>query len=405
MTNQITCYRIPKLDGSTVGFKLCIVDSPGFEDSRGKTFDERTIEMVKELFKIGIQNLDALCLVVKLGDKRLTPSQKYVFSSILELFAKDISDNMFILITNDDGESGEPKVLGALRDAGVPLKENMVFRFNNANLFKNESHVEWKTRNTSFKRFFDELQSIGRTSVEKSKDVLDTRKSLEMQLGHIQNTIKDQVSVILDIKNDQETMKGHEKDIKYNENFTIHRKVQRPTKVSHCYYCLNCVHCDKTCHFNCKVFANALIWTCEVMSRKRCILCGCLTHTHALQAFSHEMKTVTETETLEEMKIRYNVAKKGADTFNIMIEQNKKELQSLLCKLEATILKADEWITKLQRIALKPEITNIAEYIDKMVAKEKENGKPEFENRIKMIERVKQNILTNKPLIDLINDL
>ncbi|CAG2234384.1 unnamed protein product [Mytilus edulis] len=102
-------------------------------------------------------------------DKKTHAITEICLSSILELFAKDISDNMFILITNDDGESGEPKVLGALRDAGVPLKENMVFRFNNANLFKNESHVEWKTRNTSFKRFFDELQSIGRTSVEKSK--------------------------------------------------------------------------------------------------------------------------------------------------------------------------------------------------------------------------------------------
>lgn len=405
MTDQITCYRIPRKDGTQVGFKLCIVDSPGFGDSRGKEFDKTIIDMVKELFETDIQNLEALCLVVKLGDKRLTESQLYVFSSILELFAKDISDNMFVLITNDDGESGKPKVLGALRDANVPFKEDMVFRFNNANLFSNESHEEWKTRNTSFKRFFDKLQSIDRTSVEKSKTVLKTRENLEIQLNCIQRQIRDQATQILQIKDEKKSLKEKKKDIENNENYTITREVQRPTTVYHPYFCLNCTQCNKTCHFNCKVVGDIFIRTCAVMSWSGYCNCGCYTGTHTLQGFSHEKETVNETETLQDIKKRYDVAQEGVDGYNELIDKNKNKLRESLLELDKMIMTGDEWIKQLQKEALKPAIKNLSDYIDRMITNEKESCQPKYEERIEFIEEVKQYACSNKSLTNLVNDL
>lgn len=128
-----------------------------------------------------IQSLDALCLVVPVSCTRLNDQQKYVFSStsILELFAKDIFGNIFLFLTYDDGAAGEPVTLGALRKADIPFKEDMYFRFNNANVFKKDSGDVWRARNNSFSRFFYELLVIPSNSLSSTKEVLDSRKFLE----------------------------------------------------------------------------------------------------------------------------------------------------------------------------------------------------------------------------------
>ncbi|CAG2226130.1 unnamed protein product [Mytilus edulis] len=155
-TNGITCYRIPWKHGSKIDCKLCVIDTPGFNDTRGPEFDKQISEMVKNLFQKGIKGLDALCLVVNVTRVRITDREMYVFSSILELFAKDISDNIFLFLTHDDGATGEPTILQSLRKSDIPIKNGMHFRFNNANLFSilHSSEV-WKAKDNNFSRFFD----------------------------------------------------------------------------------------------------------------------------------------------------------------------------------------------------------------------------------------------------------
>ncbi|XP_063447208.1 uncharacterized protein LOC134726721 [Mytilus trossulus] len=400
LTDQITCYRIPRKDGSTVRFKLCIVDTPGFGDVRGTNFDKTIIEMVKHLFRKGIQNIDALCLVMKLSDKRLTDSQQYVFSSILEIFAKDISDNIFVLLTNDDGEAGKPQALDALTEAKVPYKEDMVFRFKNGNLFNSESNEsEWKARNTSFKNFFDKLQTIGKISVENTKTVLNTRESLEIQLDNIQKKIRYQAVEILHIKRDENALKLHEVDIEKNKNFTITKEVQRPTTVSRQSYCLNCKHCNATCHYDCKVVLDCLILTCVMMTWKKCTSCSCYSDKHALEKLSHETKIVSETQTLSDIKMQYSVAMQGAEGYKEMINKNKVNLRESLLELDKMIQKAGDWIKQLQNEALQPAVRNMDEYIDRILAKENEK------EHIEIIKMVKKKASANRSMTDLINDL
>lgn len=125
---------MPK-DGSRLTYTLNIIDTPGFGDTRGIDRDLGIIDHIRQLFSEigakGVLFLDAVCFIVKAPDARLTNSQKYIFSSMLSLFGKDIKSNICTLITFADG--AEAPVLASLKEAKIPF--GSTFKFNNSALF------------------------------------------------------------------------------------------------------------------------------------------------------------------------------------------------------------------------------------------------------------------------------
>ena len=63
-------------------------------------------------FENKLDTLDAVCFAIKATDARLSSSQKYVFDSILNLFGKDIKNNIFVLITCCVMKNGKCSVCG-----------------------------------------------------------------------------------------------------------------------------------------------------------------------------------------------------------------------------------------------------------------------------------------------------
>ena len=62
-------------------------------------FDEKIINMIRDLFKNWIETIDAICFVANSTIPRLTTTQKYIFSSIVSLFGNDIADNFVSMLT------------------------------------------------------------------------------------------------------------------------------------------------------------------------------------------------------------------------------------------------------------------------------------------------------------------
>ncbi len=62
--------------------------------------------------------LDAVGFTVQAALARLTPTQKYIFESILAIFGYDVRDNIRFLVTFTDGQT--PPVLGAIKEAKIP---------------------------------------------------------------------------------------------------------------------------------------------------------------------------------------------------------------------------------------------------------------------------------------------
>lgn len=181
-----------------MNYTLNIIDTPGFGYTRGIDRDQYTVDQIRHLFSEdlpkGVLYLDAVCFIVKAPDARLTVSQKYIFSSIMALFGKDIESNICTLITFADG--AEPPVLASLREAKLPF--GSTFEFNNSALFAANTNLVptslspmfWDMGCQSFQKFFDKICKFETRSLALTKAVLQERKQLKNVLACIYPRLK-----------------------------------------------------------------------------------------------------------------------------------------------------------------------------------------------------------------------
>ncbi|XP_059914074.1 uncharacterized protein LOC132462537 [Gadus macrocephalus] len=139
-TSEVTVYKLNHREGFQIDYSLTIVDTPGFGDTRGIERDKKIISQLETLFsaKLGVSDIDAICFVAQASLARLTPTQKYVFDSVLSIFGKDVADNIRILVTFSDGQHCQ--ILDAINESGVPCPKRkdglpIHFKFNNSALF------------------------------------------------------------------------------------------------------------------------------------------------------------------------------------------------------------------------------------------------------------------------------
>ena len=173
-TRCITAYTFHKDRGSPLPYTLTLIDTPGFEDTGGLKRDKQMVAQIKEFFTIqgdqGIDQLHGIGFVASASQPRLTPTQQYVFDSILSVFGKDVADNIFLMVTFADGK--QPPVVDAAKAAGVPFQH--FFKFNNSALFaSNQANDEfdkmfWKMGRKCFQDFFHHFLKAKTISLQQS---------------------------------------------------------------------------------------------------------------------------------------------------------------------------------------------------------------------------------------------
>ena len=182
-TKWITAYTFHHQKGSLLPYTLTIIDTPGFGDTGGPERDYQITEQIRGMFSMPppncIHHLDAIAVVTQAALARLTPTQKYIFDSILAIFGKDIASNIFMMATFADG--GVPPVLAAIKAAGIPSRE--LFKFNNSSLWARPNDrfgkMFWKMGLKSFEDFFAHLKTVETRSLRLTREVLDEREHLE----------------------------------------------------------------------------------------------------------------------------------------------------------------------------------------------------------------------------------
>ena len=90
VTKCITAYTIHHQPGFKTDYTLTIIDTPGLGNTRGINRDKEIMGQIKTFFSTegfdGIDILDAVGFVVPSNPPRLTPTQKYIFDSVLSVF-------------------------------------------------------------------------------------------------------------------------------------------------------------------------------------------------------------------------------------------------------------------------------------------------------------------------------
>ena len=161
-TQRVASYTIHAVHPSR--FTVTVIDTPGFGEV--EETNRRILNDLKQFLSVsGIDSINAVGFVTQASSARLTPTQKYIFHSILSIFGKDIASSILLMATFADRKT--PPVAGALQEAGATFRK--CFRFNNSALYPEEDDEDDDSldsedaEQTNFDEMFWELSMNGFT--------------------------------------------------------------------------------------------------------------------------------------------------------------------------------------------------------------------------------------------------
>lgn len=418
-TSSITSYQLIHQEGFQVPNSLTIIDTPGFGDTKGIDRDRFLVEQIREFFSTpsGVDHLDAVCFVVQSSLARLTPSQRYIFDSILSIFGKDVADNILVLVTFADGQ--KPPVLEAIRVAEMPCPMDngtpVHFKFNNSALFayngrdelmesaeedENFDKMFWKMGVNSLKKFFTALNKLETKSLRLTKEVLDERKQLEVIVEGLQPQIKGGLTKQEEIRNIKAILEQNKDKMKANENFEyeVPKTVAKKEEITG--FITNCQRCHQTCHYPCEIPDDGEKYQCSAMGKdKTCTVCPghCIWSVHFNQKYKWIYEVEIESGTYQELKDNYEAARGEVMTAEGIFQQLNEELACVEEKVVDLIDELSRCLRRLEEIALKPNPLSTPEYIDLLILSEKEEAKPGYMERIQslMAMRERAMLITN----------
>ncbi|XP_022105594.1 uncharacterized protein LOC110987300 [Acanthaster planci] len=410
-TQVLTSYTVYRNHFLSLPYTLTVIDTPGFGDTRGIERDKVILEQIREFFSDseshGIDHIDAIGFVVQASQPRLTPTQKYVFDSILSVFGKDISENILLLVTFAD--SNPPPVLDAVEEAEIPFNGS-IFKFNNSALFaglsnnksrkmkegKKNSGIDdmfWIMGKESFEDFFSDIQGLEARSLVLTKAVLDERKRLEVAVQGLQPQMRMGFCKLEELRREHQLLEQHEADIEANKEFKMEVEVPKCKKIDITgNYITNCNKCHFTCHYPCYIADDAKKAECAAMDEGVCQACPgkCPWDVHFNQQYRFEYYTEKETRTYEEIEARYKDATGKKMTVEQVIQNHTDEFNAVRCRVFALIGESHKSVMRLEEIALKPNPLSAVEYVDILIESEKNSGKPGWQDRVSALQDLRK---------------
>ena len=406
-TSYLTAYTFyPTVDDSPVPYTFTIIDSPGFGGTEGLRRDKEITEQIKKFFTIplpeGIDHLDGIGFVIGASQARLTLTQKYIFDSILSIFGRDVSRNIFTMITFADSQT--PPVLDVIKETEIPSQNEKLFKFNNSALFASNVAQEgiicdkkfWEMNTRSLDKFFLEFPKSECVSLHLTKKVLKEREQLYVSLESLKDQIKLGLDKMEEMRQEELVLQAHELEIEANKEFTFKVTFTKPVHVSlegTGQHTTTCIKCHSTCHKNCKFADERKKINCSAMGEEgKCRICplGCIWSDHKNFPYLIKHEVFTETRTLESLKEKYLKAVHEKDTAKQMLISLTESLENVHVEVLNKIRQAQKSVRRLNEIALKPKPLTEAEYIDLLIESEKRTASPGWTQRVKYYEDAKR---------------
>lgn len=409
-TEWITVYKIYPTEGSRLSYTLNIIDTPGFGDTRGIERDNAIVDQIRQLFSAkgdqGVLYIDAVCFIVKAPDARLTVVQKYIFSSIMSLFGKDIESNICTLITFADGAT--PPVLASLKESKLPFGSK--FNFNNSALFADNKDLIhntlapmfWKMGCSSFEKFFEQICKLQTRSLCQTKNVLDEREQLKTVISNIRPQVTAGLSTLSELQQQLDIFKKYKNEIEDNQNFEydVDETRQEMVDLPQGQHVTNCLQCNITCHEDCKIADDEKKRGCWAMNQDtgQCRICTgkCIWSDHKNTPYIFKYVTETVTKTYAEMKERYEQAVGQKLTHETYIEKLHYDAEDKVENIMSMMNEMNRCKTRLKEIALRPDPLSAIEHIDLMIQSEETEKQSGYLNRIKMLQEIKRMALVDK---------
>lgn len=407
-TQYITAYTIHRQNDSPFPHTLTVVDTPGFGDTTGLEHDKRFVAQIKHFVSIsggkGIAHIHGIGFIAQASLARLTPTQRYIFDSILAIFGKDIESNILLMTTFADGK--KPPALDAVKAAKIEYCK--FFKFNNSAIFTDEASTDsegedrsfdkmfWEMGMASFKSFFTQLAQMEARSLVLTKKVLEEREELETIMQSLPRQIQALLSKINSLKQEEQIIEQHEAHIEANKDFTFTVNEPHTRKVSIAgtgRYVTNCSKCNFTCHLDCRIPDDDNKRYCVAMKQtENCTVCPgkCFWRNHHNNDHYFVVEDVPVEKTCNEIKQRYMEALNGKTTKENVVNMIRSEIVARYRDVSVMIRKAQQILKRRDEIALRPNPLSQVAYIDLLIESEKQQGRQGFMERVKVLNDVRE---------------
>ena len=400
-TKDVNIYNIKGKDGSL----FQIVDTPGYNDTKGMSQDKIISKKIFEAFQTQLTSINAICFVVKSDAFRLSPTQKYIFHSILDLFGEDVKENFIAMLTFCDG--GNSLVINTLKNKEsiyskiIPhVKNPWYYKFNNSAFFslkRKEKFTEmfWDLGKESFINFISRLKELPKKSLSQSIEVGKERQKLEGLIIMLQQKLKLCLNNIEQCKLEYKIINDLNRDIKDSQNYTLDITVPKMEReqLKPGIHTTTCLTCNRTCHDNCNIKQNEYKYNCWAMDKNsKCRFCPkkCDWKLHANVPYIFKYYSVKQTITLEELKNKYDNSKNKKLDRQKILEKINDKIFSLNAECLETQEEIKKAINRIKEIALMKDMITDEEHINSLIESEKQEHTEGYKERIQYYNMLKE---------------
>ena len=386
-------------------YKITFIDTPGI--GYEKKQDKINLEKIRYLFESGtIEAVHAICIVEKYDTMRLTENQRYVYQTIAQIFGEDVSEVIAIMSTCCNEFTKIPKpptVLKSFQKEKIPCKEYYLFNNNDiyakpitdVSLEASTNALNWDKSSTSFRLFFERLESATPISLKLTKEILQKKYHIiNVQLPFLIRTLKRHIHEIEAIEQDlriAEQMIKNPDTSKFTEMVKITKVVlediTEPDQFS-----TRCKACDVTCHYPCDIqetnylqtntrWCRAITWSLLEM-QMRCTMCKgkCSWRDHEQVKKKETFRTFEVLRTNESLKEHYMKDKEGE------MELVKRRCEEKILLAYNEVLKDFKHIQNgidfINKHGLSKKPTTIKDYVDDVIELEEEAEEDGYNQRI-----------------------
>lgn len=410
-TSTVTIYQINHEDDFRIPYSITIIDTPGLGDTRGINYDEKIMKKIRNFFhRCKFTEIDAICFVVQSTLCRLTPTQVYIYEQILSIFGKDIKENIVFFATFADIQ--EPNVLSAIVEADVPCAQSedgrpVFFKVNNSMVYANNRpeevgkrvykvyELQWEMGMESIETFFLRfLPAVVSKDLHLTKDVLAKRNALEVTLDGLVQKIQELMCKQHELEQTEKALNEHTAEIEKNEHFEFEVTESVKRKLKSSVFSINCHECHSTCHQDCNVCFDLLVYFCEVFYwNATCSVCGHSKKKHFSETSYWQTLVRPKKKSFYDVKEKYKKEDHKEMSPANVLEKLKDKIKEAEKEGLKHIQDVSKILNRLQEIALKPNPMSAVDYIRLLIEKEKQEGKSGFMERIKMMEKMIQNVV------------
>ena len=393
---------------------LKIVDTQGYGDTNGISEDEKITLTIKDSFMKELNSLNSVLFVVKSSDTRLTLHQKYIFSSIIGLFGKDIRENFLPLITFYNG-TNKPSAVTTLEQSEfkdiIPYIRDPWYLCFDSNIIYSDpdeefNQLSYKKAKGNYKKLCDKIISLKRHSLQQSKENLNIREKIEAKCKALTELLRMQMDKLGEIEQQKDYIKENENKINSKEIKYIPRKKIEyvKEKLEDNLKATVCKICNFNCHNPCldsSVYGyDVLKYTCKIWSWGfNCKLCPneCPQSCHELSEHIFKKTYKTEYVKVEEM-IDNEKLKNGINLSKNALKVLQEEEEKLKKKIKLTQEEVKQNYAKLKEIAINcTSYQTTSDFLNELIGEELKLREEGYQSRVKLYERM---IEENKVILE-----